>query len=83
MPMPLIPNISLFRRKLAGFPIATYQAGETVVDVGSVALAIHFADAPAGGTAGVSSHAFTIHEMGTACFADRNDQGVWLEEGCG
>jgi hypothetical protein len=50
---------------------------------GSVALAIHFADAPAGGTAGVSSHAFTIHEMGTACFADRNDQGVWLEEGCG
>jgi CRP/FNR family transcriptional regulator, cyclic AMP receptor protein len=35
MPMPLIPNISVFRRKLAGFPIATYQAGETVVDAGS------------------------------------------------
>jgi hypothetical protein len=29
--MPLIPNISLFQSKLAGFPIATYQAGETVV----------------------------------------------------
>jgi CRP-like cAMP-binding protein len=29
--MPLIPNISLFQSKLAGFPIATYQAGESVV----------------------------------------------------
>ena len=35
MPMPLIPNISVFRGKLAGFPIATYQAGETVVPAGS------------------------------------------------
>ena len=35
MPMPLIPNISVFRSKLAGFPIATYQAGETVVAAGS------------------------------------------------
>src|SRR5262249_38796943 len=35
MPMSLIPNISVFRRKLAGFPIATYQAGETVVAAGS------------------------------------------------
>ena len=29
--MPLIPNIALFQRKLGGFPIATYQAGETVI----------------------------------------------------
>ena len=27
--MPLIPTISEFWRKLAGFPTATYQAGET------------------------------------------------------
>jgi CRP-like cAMP-binding protein len=33
--MPLIPDISVFRRKLAGFPIATYQAGETVVAAAS------------------------------------------------
>jgi CRP-like cAMP-binding protein len=33
--VPLIPNISEFRRKLAGFPIATYQAGETVVTAAS------------------------------------------------
>jgi CRP-like cAMP-binding protein len=33
--MLLIPNISVFRRELAGFPIATYQAGETVVTAGS------------------------------------------------
>ena len=33
--MPLIPNLSVFRSKLAGFPIATYQAGETVVTAGS------------------------------------------------
>src|SRR5262245_29048488 len=31
----IIPNISVFRRKLADFPIATYQAGETVVAAGS------------------------------------------------
>ena len=35
MPMPLIPNISVFRRKLAGFPTATYQAGETVLTAAS------------------------------------------------
>ena len=35
MPTPLIPNIALFQRKLAGFPIATYQAGETVLSAAS------------------------------------------------
>jgi CRP/FNR family cyclic AMP-dependent transcriptional regulator len=34
-PMPLIPNIAVFQRKLAGFPIATYQAGETVLTAAS------------------------------------------------
>jgi CRP/FNR family transcriptional regulator, cyclic AMP receptor protein len=36
MPMPLIPNIAVFQRKLAGFPIATYQAGETVLTAASM-----------------------------------------------
>jgi CRP/FNR family transcriptional regulator, cyclic AMP receptor protein len=31
MPTPLLPHIAVFQRKLAGFPIATYQAGETVL----------------------------------------------------
>ena len=31
MPMPLIPNVTDFQRKLATFPLATYQAGETVL----------------------------------------------------
>src|ERR1700756_154892 len=35
MPTPLIANIALFQRKLAGFPIATYQAGETVLAAAS------------------------------------------------
>src|SRR3989449_4358253 len=35
MPTPLTPNIALFQRKLAGFPIATYQAGETVLAAAS------------------------------------------------
>jgi CRP/FNR family transcriptional regulator, cyclic AMP receptor protein len=35
MPMLLIPNISVLREKLADFPIAAYQAGETVVAAGS------------------------------------------------
>jgi len=35
MPLPLIPNIAVFRRKLAGFPIATFQAGETVLTAAS------------------------------------------------
>src|SRR5262249_28914019 len=35
MPMPLIPNIAAFQRKLASFPIATYQAGETVLTAAS------------------------------------------------
>jgi CRP/FNR family transcriptional regulator, cyclic AMP receptor protein len=35
MPMLLTPNISVFRRKLAGFPITVCQAGETVVSAGS------------------------------------------------
>src|SRR5260370_40631098 len=33
--MPLIPNIAVFQRKLAGFPIAPYQAGETVLTAAS------------------------------------------------
>src|SRR5262245_32303967 len=35
MPLPLIPNIAVFQRKLSGFPIATYQAGETVLTTAS------------------------------------------------
>ena len=35
MPIPLIPDIGLFQRKLAGFPLATYQAGECVLTAGS------------------------------------------------
>jgi hypothetical protein len=35
MPTPLIPHIAVFQRKLAGFPIATYQAGETVLAAAS------------------------------------------------
>ena len=33
--MPLIPDIAVFQRKLAGFPVATYQAGETVFTAAS------------------------------------------------
>jgi len=33
--MPLIPDIAVFQRKLAGFPLATYQAGETVLTAAS------------------------------------------------
>ena len=35
MPIPLIPDIALFQRKLAGFPLATYQAGECMLSAGS------------------------------------------------
>lgn len=35
MAMPLIPNIAVFQRKLASFPIAAYQAGETVLAAAS------------------------------------------------
>ena len=35
MPMPLIPDFAVFQRKLAGFPLATYQAGETVLAAAS------------------------------------------------
>jgi hypothetical protein len=35
MPTPLIPNIAVFQRKLAGFPIATYRAGEIVLAAAS------------------------------------------------
>ena len=35
MPMPLIPGIAAFQSKLAGFPLATYQAGETVLAAAS------------------------------------------------
>jgi CRP/FNR family transcriptional regulator, cyclic AMP receptor protein len=33
--MPLIPDISIFQRKLATLPLATYQAGETVLSAAS------------------------------------------------
>jgi hypothetical protein len=35
MPTPLIPDIALFQRKLASFPVATYQAGDSVLAAGS------------------------------------------------
>jgi CRP/FNR family transcriptional regulator, cyclic AMP receptor protein len=35
MPMPLIPDIAVLQRKLATFPAATYQAGETVISAAS------------------------------------------------
>ena len=35
MPMPLIPNIGEFQRKLATFPLATYQTDETVLNASS------------------------------------------------
>ena len=35
MPMPLIPNIGEFQRKLATFPLATYQTDETVLSASS------------------------------------------------
>ncbi len=35
MPMPLIPNIAVFQRKLASYPLVTYQAGETVLTAAS------------------------------------------------
>ena len=47
-------------------------------------LAGHSTGAPAGGTAGVSSHASTIHHVYTrpTCFADGDDHVVLLLEGC-
>ena len=35
MPMPLIPDLAVFQRKLATLPLATYQAGETVLSAAS------------------------------------------------
>ena len=35
MPIPLIPDIAVVQRKLAGFPLATYQAGECMLSAGS------------------------------------------------
>jgi hypothetical protein len=35
MPMPLIPDIAVFQRKLATLPLASYQAGETVLSAAS------------------------------------------------
>ena len=35
MPMPLIPDIAVFQRKLATLPVVTYQAGETVLSTAS------------------------------------------------
>jgi hypothetical protein len=31
MPTPLIPDMAVFQRRLATLPLATYQAGETVL----------------------------------------------------
>src|SRR5262245_40337175 len=33
--MPLVPDAAVFRRRLAALPLATYQAGETVLAAGS------------------------------------------------
>jgi CRP/FNR family transcriptional regulator, cyclic AMP receptor protein len=33
--MPLIPDMAVFQRKLATLPLATYQAGETVLSAAS------------------------------------------------
>ncbi len=33
--MPLIPDMGVFQRKLATLPLATYQAGETVLSAAS------------------------------------------------
>src|SRR5262247_2925939 len=35
MPRPLIPDVAVFQRKLATLPLATYQAGETVLSAAS------------------------------------------------
>ena len=35
MPMPLIPDMAVFQRKLATLPVVTYQAGETVLSAAS------------------------------------------------
>jgi CRP/FNR family cyclic AMP-dependent transcriptional regulator len=35
MPMPLIPDMAVFQRKLATLPLATYQPGETVLSAAS------------------------------------------------
>jgi CRP/FNR family transcriptional regulator, cyclic AMP receptor protein len=35
MPMPLIPNVTVVRRRLATYPLVTYQAGETVLSAAS------------------------------------------------
>jgi len=35
MPMPLLRNVADFQRKLATFPLATYEAGETVLSAAS------------------------------------------------
>src|SRR6476619_1107299 len=35
MPVPLIPDIAVFQRKLATLPVVTYQAGETVLSAAS------------------------------------------------
>ena len=47
-------------------------------------LASHSAGAPAGGTAGVSSHTDTIYHVHTrsTCFADINNHLVQLLERC-
>jgi CRP/FNR family transcriptional regulator, cyclic AMP receptor protein len=37
MPTPLIPDMAVFQRRLATLPLATYQAGETVLSAASTA----------------------------------------------
>jgi hypothetical protein len=71
---------------LGNIGVQRFDAAPKVSVVSTVpTLASLPADAPAGGTAGVSSHADTIHHVhtGAACFADWNDQFVWLKEGYG
>jgi len=35
MPTPLIPDLAVFQSRLATLPLATYQAGETVLSAAS------------------------------------------------
>jgi hypothetical protein len=73
------PRVSVVRRSPSSHLLSVESSPS------SSRLASLPADAPAGGTAGVSSHAGTIHHVHTcaACFADFNDQFVRLMVGCG
>ena len=35
MPTPLIPDMAVFQRRLATLPLATYQAGDTILSAAS------------------------------------------------